>query len=204
MAPPLPPPARPPTPMRGIRVERPALALGGLDDPAPRGIIELMPFVSITRLRVRFWRDMPGFLIQSFHSARQVKRATGNLAVSVLRDTDRAFWTHTVWRDEAAMRSFMRSGVHRRVMARLPDWCDEAALVHWVQDADEPPSWFEAHRRLQQEGQRSRINHPSEAHRDPCAADERRIGVQVIAAARSSPLKRRNPCCCLALDHAGG
>ena len=102
------------------------------------------------------------------------------------------------------MRSFMRSGVHLRVMARLPDWCDEAALVHGVQDADEPRSWIEAHRRLQQEGRRSRINHPSEAHRDPCVADERGIGVQVIAAARSSPLKGRNPCCCLALNDAGG
>ena len=40
--------------------------------------------------------------------------------------------------------------------------------------------------------------------RDPRAADERRIGVQVIAAARSSPLKGRNPCCCLALNDAGG
>ena len=102
------------------------------------------------------------------------------------------------------MRSFMRSGVHLWVMARLPDWCDEAALVHWVQDADEPRSWIEAHRRLQQEGRRSRINHPSEAHRDPCVADERGIGVQVIAAAWSSPLKGQNPGCCLALDHAWG
>lgn len=66
-----------------------------------RGIIELMPFVSITRLRVRFWRDVPRFLIQSFRSARQAKCATGNLAVSVLRDTHRAFWIHTVWRNEA-------------------------------------------------------------------------------------------------------
>ena len=91
------------------------------------------------------------------------------------------------------MRSFMRSGVHLRVMARLPDWCDEAALVHWVQDADEPRSWIEAHRRLQQEGRRSRINHPSEAHRDPCAADERGIGVQVIAAARVVTAERTKP-----------
>src|SRR5438105_4472523 len=80
-----------------------------------------------------------------------------------LRDADRAFWTRTVWRDEAAMRSFMRSGVHRRIIARLPEWCDEAALVHWVQEAEEPPSWAEAHRRLQQEGRRSRVSHPSEA-----------------------------------------
>ena len=63
------------------------------------------------------------------------------------------------------MHSFMRSGVHRRVVARLPKWCDEAALVHWVQQQSEPPSWPEAHRRLQREGRRSRVIHPSEAQR---------------------------------------
>jgi heme-degrading monooxygenase HmoA len=124
-----------------------------------------MPFVSITRLRVRRWRYQPQFLFQSFRAARQAKFAAGSLSVSVLRDADRAFWTRTVWRDEAAVRSFMQSGVHRRVMARLPEWCDEAALVHWVQDADKPPSWLEAHRRLQREGRRSRISYPSEAQR---------------------------------------
>ena len=51
-----------------------------------------------------------------------------------------SFWTRTVWRDEAAMRSFMGSGVHHRIMARLPEWCDEAALGHRVQDANQPPS----------------------------------------------------------------
>ena len=124
-----------------------------------------MPFVSITRLRVRSWRYLPAFVIQSFRTARQAKVAAGSLGVSVLRDADRAFWTRTVWRDEAAMRSFMRSGVHRRVMARLPEWCDEAALVHWAQDNSEPPSWPEAHRRLQGEGRRSRVNQPTEAQR---------------------------------------
>jgi hypothetical protein len=49
--------------------------------------------------------------------------------------------------------------------ARLPEWCDEAAPVHWVQEADRPPSWAEAHRRLQGEGRRSRVSHPSEAQR---------------------------------------
>jgi hypothetical protein len=107
-----------------------------------------MPLVSITRLRVRSWRYMPGFVIQSIRSARQAKRAPGNLAVSILRDANCAFWTRTMWHDEAAMRAFMRSGVHRRVMARLPRWCDEAALVRWLQDGNEPPTWPEAHRRL--------------------------------------------------------
>jgi hypothetical protein len=52
-----------------------------------------MPFVSITRLRVRSWRYVPGFLIQSIRSALQAKRAAWSLSVSVLRDADRAFWT---------------------------------------------------------------------------------------------------------------
>ena len=115
--------------------------------------------------RVRSWRYVPGFLIQTIRAARQAKPAAGSMWRSVLRDADRAFWTRTVWRDEAAMRAFMRSGVHRRIMARLAEWCDEAALVRWVQDASEPPSWVEAHRRLQEEGRRSRVSHPSEAQR---------------------------------------
>ena len=124
-----------------------------------------MPLVSITRLRVRSWRYVPVFVIQSLRAARQAKLAAGSLAVSVLRDADRVFWTRTVWRDEAAMRFFMQSGVHRPIMARLPDWCDEAALTHWVQRGEEPPSWPQAYRRLQQEGRRSRVNRPSDAQR---------------------------------------
>ena len=94
---------------------------------------------------------------------RQAKRSAGNIAASVLRDANGAFWTRTVWSDEAAMRSFMRSGVHRRVMPRLVQSCDAAAVVHWVQDRAEPPSWPEAYRCLQQQGRRSRVEHPSAA-----------------------------------------
>lgn len=124
-----------------------------------------MPLVSITRLRVRSWRYLPAFLIQSFRAVRQARRAAGNLSVSVLRDAELAFWTRTVWGDEAAMRSFMRSGAHRRVMPHLAEWCDEASFAHWQQGGSEPPSWPKAHRRLQQQGRRSRVDHPSEAQR---------------------------------------
>ena len=63
------------------------------------------------------------------------------------------------------MKSFMLSGPHRLVMRRLLDWCDEAAVVRWVQDSPEPPARLEAHRRLQAEGRTSKVNHPSEDHR---------------------------------------
>jgi len=70
-----------------------------------------------------------------------------------------------MWTDEAAMRAFMIAAAHRRVMPRLPVWCDEAAVAHWWQDGDAPPSWPEAHRRLHEVGRRSRVNEPSEAQR---------------------------------------
>jgi adenylate cyclase len=68
---------------------------------------------------------VPQLLIQSRRGARQAERAAGSISVSVLREADRAFWTRMVCRDRAAMRAFMRSGVHHRIMAQLPEWCDE-------------------------------------------------------------------------------
>jgi hypothetical protein len=124
-----------------------------------------MPFVSITRLRVRTWRYLPGFLLHSLRSAWQARRAAGNFAVSVLRDADLAFWTRTLWSEQAAMRAFMLSGAHRHAMPRLLEWCDEAAVVHWSQDDLEPPSWPASHQRLLREGRPSKVNHPSQAQR---------------------------------------
>ena|SRR5579863_1318882 len=124
-----------------------------------------MAFVSITRLRVRAWKYLPAFLIQALRSARQAKRADGCLSVSLLRDAGRAFWTRTVWTDEAAMRSFMASGVHAQGMPRLLEWCDEASVAHWHQPSSEPPSWQQAHQRMLERGRRSRVNHPSTAQR---------------------------------------
>ena len=46
------------------------------------------------------------------------------------------------------------------------EWCDEAAVAHWTQDSPEPPSWEEAHRRLQESGRPSKVNHPSEGQRN--------------------------------------
>jgi hypothetical protein len=103
-------------------------------------------------------------MFYTLRSSRQAKVAEGNLAVSLLRDSNNVYWTRTVWTTEAAMKSFVLSGPHRQVMRRLLEWCDEAALVHWVQESEREPDWLEAHRRLQQEGRRSKVNHPSPGH----------------------------------------
>jgi hypothetical protein len=125
-----------------------------------------MPLVSITRLRIRSWRYFVPFIFFAVRSSRQAKRAAGNLAVSLLRESNNVYWTRTVWTTEGAMKAFMLSGPHRQAMHRLMEWCDEAAVVHWMQESGGEPDWEESHRRLQQEGRRSKVNHPSAAHEE--------------------------------------
>jgi hypothetical protein len=121
-------------------------------------------FVSITRLRLRSVRYLLPFIVHAMRSSRQAKRAAGRVVADTWRDKHGAYWTRTVWTDEAAMRAFMMSGAHRKAMPRLLEWCDEAAVAHWEQESATPPAWPDAHRRLLAEGRRSKVRYPSPGH----------------------------------------
>ena len=123
-----------------------------------------MPFISITRLRVRSPWYLPRFFWHAIRSQTQAKTASGNLGLSLLNDAHLTFWTKSAWTDDKAMRAFMMSGPHRAAMPALLDICDEASLAHWVQDSPTLPDWQEAHRRLVAEGRKSKVRNPSPAH----------------------------------------
>ena len=120
-----------------------------------------MWFVSVTRLRLRSSRYVIPFVIYALMSSRQARRSRGNLEVKFLRDTNQAFWTLTAWQKDEDMRLFMMAGSHRRAMPKLLDWCDEASVAHWTQEASELPSWDQAHRRLVEQGRPSKVRFPS-------------------------------------------
>jgi len=122
-----------------------------------------MPLISVTRLRVRSWRFLPAFLFAAVRSGSQARKAGGNLAVKVLNDRRRTFWTLTCWDSEASMKTFMLASPHGAAMRKLLHWCDEAAVVHWSQEDEELPSWAEAHQRMLRYGRPSKVNHPSAA-----------------------------------------
>ena len=83
-----------------------------------------MPFVSITRLRVRSWRFLPIFFVQALRTGRLAARSDGNLSARLLRDRRKTFWTSTTWTSEAAMKAFMHASPHGPVMRKLVNWCD--------------------------------------------------------------------------------
>lgn len=125
-----------------------------------------MPVVSVTRLRLRSWRYFPAFAPKALRSARQASAAEGFLDGCVLADRRLAFWTVTLWRDEASLRAYMASGAHRATMPDLARWCDEAAVARWTSEAEAVPPWAEVDAHLRREGRPSRVHHPSPRHAD--------------------------------------
>ena len=120
-----------------------------------------MPFISVTRLRLRSFWKLPRFMFHAMRSQRQAKSAPGNLEVLAGSEQNWVFWTITMWKDEASMRAFMLSGNHRKAMPVLNEIVDEAAVTHWEQDSDKFPKWPEAYQRLRQNPRFTKIKYPS-------------------------------------------
>jgi len=136
-----------------------------------------LPSISLTRLRLRAWSYLPGFVPLALRSARQAERAPGFLAGAVFGEPTRlTFWTMTAWTDEAAMRAYMLSGAHRAAIPRLLDWCDEAAVARWEAAEVALPGWPEADRRLREDGRPSKVRHPRAAHASLRHAPPSRVG----------------------------
>jgi hypothetical protein len=125
-----------------------------------------MPFVSVTRLRLRSIRHLPAFTLHNIRTLAQVKAAPGFRGGSLLADRALAFWTLTAWDSRDAMRAYMTTGPHRTAMPRLLDWCDEGSVAHWDQDGDALPDWAEAERRMRGEGRPSKLRRPGPHHAD--------------------------------------
>jgi len=147
-----------------------------------------MPFISVTRLRLRAIRYLPGFAWFAVRSRNQARRATGFRGGALLNDRRWTFWTVTAWDDRASMLAYITAGPHRSAMAHLARWCDEASIVHWDQADAALPSWTEADRRMRAEGRPSKVRHPSEDHASLRFAPPRQaVAAAVTPVARPSP-----------------
>lgn len=80
-----------------------------------------MPLVSVTRFRARTWWSAAKFAFYAWRSIAQIRNASGCIALALLKDRNRVFWTMTLWEDEHSMKAYITSGSHRNVMPRLWD-----------------------------------------------------------------------------------
>ncbi|MDA0268158.1 MAG: hypothetical protein O2890_11870 [Cyanobacteria bacterium] len=121
-------------------------------------------FVSVTRLRLRSWRHWPLFTWHNLWITRQATRTPGFVGGYLGADRDKVYWTVTLWERQAAMALLRDQGAHRRVMPRLQDWCDEAAVAHWQQATPDLPSVEQAYQVLLKKGHLTGLKHPNREH----------------------------------------
>jgi hypothetical protein len=145
-----------------------------------------MPFISVTRLRLRSVRFLPRFALHTMGAQAQIRGAHGYQDGALLQDRRWTFWTMTAWDSQDSMRAYMTNGPHRTAMPHLVNWCDEASVVHWDQQDVHLPSWQEADRRMRESGRTSKIRHPSPQHATMSFAPPR-----VTRTASVSPAKPR-------------
>jgi heme-degrading monooxygenase HmoA len=120
-----------------------------------------MPFISVTRLRVKSLFFLFSFMRANEASVKELKSSTGLLMGKELIDKKLTFWTITLWEDEESMKRFRGSLSHRNAMQNLPKWCSEASYHHWVQEENECPNWTTILDKLYSEGKLSKVRNPS-------------------------------------------
>ncbi len=122
-----------------------------------------MPFVSVTRLRVKSIFYLIPFMRANEASVKEINKSKGFLKGKELIDKKLTFWTITIWENEESMKEFRISTSHRIAMQHLPKWCDEASYHHWVQEETEFPTWDNISEKLFSEGRLSKVRNPSKA-----------------------------------------
>jgi len=122
-----------------------------------------MPFISVTRLRVKSLFFLFSFIRANEASVKELKSSSGLLMGKELIDKILTFWTITLWEDEDSMKKFIGSLSHRNAMQHLPKWCNEASYHHWFQEESECPNWTTISDKLYSEGKLSKVRNPSNA-----------------------------------------
>ena len=122
-----------------------------------------MPFISVTRLRVKSLFFLFSFIRANEASVKELKSSSGLLMGKELIDKILTFWTITLWEDEDSMKKFIGSLSHRNAMQHLPKWCNEASYHHWFQEENECPNWTTISNKLYSEGKLSKVRNPSNA-----------------------------------------
>ena len=110
-----------------------------------------------SRLELRRFRHLTGFLVAAVRIRRQVRRSPGALGVSLIaHPTRRTFWTLSAWEDQESLDDFVRTAPHSQVMERFHARLAQASFTTWnvpTKQLPEPRSageelWREVERRL--------------------------------------------------------
>ncbi|GAA3050077.1 hypothetical protein GCM10010464_12880 [Pseudonocardia yunnanensis] len=124
----------------------PALPWIPVHEPAPATEMVVMA----SRFRVKGYRHVLPFLVDSIRVLAQIRRADGALGVSlVAHPLRREFFTLSAWTDRAALDAVVGAEPHRSVMRRQRAAMADSAFTFWTAPAAALPlTWEVAEERL--------------------------------------------------------
>lgn len=124
-----------------------------------------MPFLAITRLKLKSVRQVPAFLRANEPSFQQAMASEGFMGGKALLDFSASAWTQTLWRDADCIRRFYLQGEHRQLMIQLNEFACEASTCSMEFAESRLPSWWQASRILQAKAHYSQaLKTPSPHH----------------------------------------
>ena len=110
-----------------------------------------------SKLELRSYRHIVGFLRAALRVRRQVRRSPGAVGVSLIAQPLRkTFWTLSAWVDGSSLDAFVGNLPHADVMRRFHDRLTEASFATWnhsaaslpVANSNAKPLWQDAKDRL--------------------------------------------------------
>lgn len=110
--------------------------------PNPNGdFVALLSYLPLES----YWRVLP-WAIYTAQVVKQLATADGLVGYSLLaRPLSKRFWTLSAWESEAALRAFVQSQPHQRIMTALAPHMDKTKFVRWiVEGRDLPLRWDDA------------------------------------------------------------
>ena len=113
--------------------------------------------VLASKLELRSYRHIPGFLRAALKARRQVRQSSGALGVSlVAQPLRKTFWTLSAWADRSSLDAFVATPPHVEIMRRFHEKLVRSSFTTWDQSVAELPEpnsnakqlWSEAKDRL--------------------------------------------------------
>ena len=96
-----------------------------------------------SRLTLKSYTSLPGFLRRTLQIRRQLKSASGLVGYSLRADLRRkTFFTVSVWHDDASLRAFAAADPHASIVRGLRTHMRDTHFEFFaLASADLPPAW---------------------------------------------------------------
>jgi hypothetical protein len=127
---------------------------------------EYMPYLSMTRLKLRSPRYLPSFLIYNSQIVEEIRVSHGFLKGKQSATLNLSMWTATLWNSYVDLQRFYRTGSHAKVMSQIDMWSSEAASGNREVYSLDIPSWQSIGLFLTESGHFLNLKNPSHKHQE--------------------------------------